>query len=130
MRGYVVPDVAVVDVGEIAGNLLPDAELSYCFEEFDVGGDSGYLEVNICVDRNQWPGFDGSGSDQIDVSIWQGSNFMASVTWEFIGGAGTPVWCYTYSVSVSPNEYTVRARLIVDGEEVCRDEQTGTVFDD
>ncbi|NQT91635.1 MAG: hypothetical protein HQ559_02655 [Lentisphaerae bacterium] len=111
----------------MAGNLGPTAELAYCFEALDVGGEDGQLAVNICVDQERWPGFDGIGTDRIEVQIWRGTNFLASVVWPFGIGSVNGAWCYNYGVSVSPGEFTIRARLIIDGVEVCDDEAIGTV---
>ncbi|NQT91636.1 MAG: hypothetical protein HQ559_02660 [Lentisphaerae bacterium] len=123
MQKYKSPDVTKCCAAGLGHKLGPVAELSYCFDSFGVAEESDTLRFGFCIDPSQWPGLDGVGVDQIEVQIWLNSSPYDSQVLS-VGPLGV---CVLYNQPAPAGEYTVEMRLIVDGEEVCSEEDTGSV---
>lgn len=123
MQGYRTPGVTVCRADELARNCGPCAELSYCVEGFGVAEESATLRFGFCIDPSQWPGLDGVGTDQLEVEIWLNSSPYDSHVLS-LGGLAV---CVLFDQPAPIGEYRVEIRLIVDGEEVCSEDDTGSV---
>lgn len=125
---YRAPDVNVLDRGEFPDALAPSAELSYCFEDLDVVDGGSQINISLCVDQGRFPAFDGSGNDQVEMTVLdENSAYVDSSNFGYGGGTVNGMWCMSYFFTVVPGQYTVIIGLIVDDERVCEEERIVTV---
>lgn len=123
MRSYKTPELSIHRADAFSHQLSPVAELAYCFEEVVLEDTGGGINISACVDRGQWPGFDGTSVDEVYVSVQAGTQPIGSTEISFGGGSGNPIWCGTEYVGVPSNGvYTVTLDLVIDGDTVCTEE--------